>query len=234
MLDRPGMSGQSPSREVGPSGKDRLRQALADLGESDAALRRLAAQYLGRLRDDHGLPHLIAAAGDPDRTVRQAALGALVSFGPRAREALVAALGDPQPSVRLAALRGLFRLEGAAAEDIFLEQARCEAAPVRRRAVLYLGLVGGAAAERAVLYGLRDPAAEVRRAAVFALAALRGSQAAGRLIAALEDEDQGVRRQAVRALESLFGRRPEREGAQAELKWKCWWQMGRKEEVEAS
>ena len=219
------LSGRSPApRPLGPADEDRLRQALADLHEPDAALRRLAAQYLGRLVDARALPHLVAAASDPDRAVRHAALEALVSFGREALGALVQALGDPQPAVRLAALQGIFRVGGEGTENIFLDQARSESALIRRRSLLYLGLTGSSEARQAVLYGLRDPAAEVRRAAVFALAALSGKEAGGRLVAALDDGDAGVRRQAVKALEGLFGRDPQRQGPQAELRWKCWWQ----------
>lgn len=219
---------------LGPAEEDRLRQAVADLAEPDAALRRLAVHYLGRQADGRTLPHLIGAAADPDREVRQAALEALSSFGPQAREALRLALDDPQPSVRLAALRGLYRTLGEAAGDIFLEQARSESALLRRRSLLYLGLTGGEEAEQAVVCGLRDPASEVRRTAVFALAALCGARASEHLVAALDDGDPGVRRQAIRALEGLFGRSAERQGPQAEMRWKCWWQTRPLEGTEAS
>jgi HEAT repeat protein len=231
MTDRPDFRERPAPEPFGPAEADKLRQAVADLGEPDAAVRRMAARFLGRLGGEHALPHLVSAAADPDHSVREAALEALVSCGPRAREALSLALEDPQPAVRLAALRAVFRLEGAAAgQKIFSEQARSESALVRRRAILYLGLCGGREAEQDVLYGLRDPAPEVRRAAVFAAAALAGKRAASHLIAALDDADSGVRRQSVRALVGLFGDQAGRLNPQAELSpkaeliWKCWWQ----------
>lgn len=217
-------SRDKPPAAAGPALEGRLRQALADLAEPDATLRRLAVQYLGRQADTATLPQVIAAAADADREVRQAALEALAAFGPQAVSALEQALNDPQPTVRLAALRGIYRLRGEEAQALFLEQARSESALVRRRAMLYLGLVGRGEAEQALCYGLRDPAPEVRRTAVFALAALRGAAASEHLVAALDDADAGVRRQAIRALEGLFGRSAERQGPQAELRWKCWWQ----------
>jgi WD40 repeat protein/HEAT repeat protein len=91
----------------------RVAQLAARLADpkSDAARRTLAARTLGELQDPDGQGPLLAALGDPDATVRQAAANALGSIQPQTDQtvqALVRALKeDRDGGTRASAARAL-------------------------------------------------------------------------------------------------------------------------------
>ena len=80
-----------------------------------------AALILGKLREQHAVPALLAAARDPHPAVRTSAVRALGQIGaPTARDTLMAALHDPVPAVRhqaREALRGLGGSDDSAPHD---------------------------------------------------------------------------------------------------------------------
>jgi HEAT repeat protein len=81
------------------------------LGDSDSAVRRAAAEALGKLGDPQAVPALIQALGDSDSAVRRAAAEALGAIGdPQAVPALIQALGDSDWDVRRAAAWALGKL----------------------------------------------------------------------------------------------------------------------------
>jgi len=94
---------------LGASGDPRavptLIQALAD---SDADIRRMAAEALGKLGDPQAIPALAQTLRDSEWDVRCAAAEALGKFNdPQAVPALIEALGDSDWDVRSAAAEAL-------------------------------------------------------------------------------------------------------------------------------
>ncbi|MFC4068292.1 HEAT repeat domain-containing protein [Actinoplanes subglobosus] len=82
---------------------------VAFAGSAHPGLRSAAVWALGYVLEPADLDLLRAAAADPDRAVRQAAVGSLAELKDdrRAFELVVAALADPDDPVRLAAVTGL-------------------------------------------------------------------------------------------------------------------------------
>jgi hypothetical protein len=80
-----------------------------------------AALILGKLREQHAVPALMAAARDPHPAVRTSAVRALGQIGaPAAHDTLMAALHDPVPAVRhhaREALRGLGAADDSTPHD---------------------------------------------------------------------------------------------------------------------
>jgi HEAT repeat protein len=172
-----------------------------------------------------------AALGDPDPTVRVAALGALARAEALDASTLAAAVSDPSPAVRvrvaeLAAARpdvdlaALLRdpdddvVEVAAwafgervevddgVLDRLIELAGSATEPlVRESAVAALGAIGDVRALPAILAACADKPA-VRRRAVLALAPFEGAEVDAALQRALEDRDWQVRQAAQDLLEA--------------------------------
>lgn len=183
------------------------REAAASALESPAAGVRVAAGALLALAGDgRGVPPLVAAVGD--ERLRDSALVALRTAGPRAAAALGAMLSDPDGTRRELAAALLGELPAADNDlDRTLAAALGDPAPaVRAAAARALGRRGAAACGDAVAALLADPSEEVQAAAVEALALLAAvdgpAALAGRAAPLLSADDAGRRRAAV----ALLGR----------------------------
>lgn len=191
-------------------------------GPAGAAGRRRRAVLCGHRGDVPGARSLL---GDPDPSVRAAALGALARLDALSRTELAAALADrdprvrrrgcevavgaetvdlssllsdPDPGVVEAAVWALGERGPAAASAVpeLCRVATSHDDPVcREAAVAALGAVGDPSALPAVLAVTRDTPA-VRRRAVVALAAFSGPEVEAALRRALEDRDWQTRQAA--------------------------------------
>jgi HEAT repeat protein len=146
-----------------------------------------------------GLKPLIAALGDEDPFVREAAATALGEIGEPAVEPLIAALGDEDRNVRSAAAKALGRLGNARAVEPLIAALGDEARDVRSAAAGALGRFGEPAVEP-LITALGDEDPLVRNVAAEALGRLGNARAVEPLIATLGDEDPLVRSAAARAL----------------------------------
>jgi WD40 repeat protein/HEAT repeat protein len=154
----------SPDAVLARRPDPRVAQLAARLADpkSDAARRTLAARTLGEVQEPAGQGPLVAALGDQDATVRQAAAGALGSIQPQADptvRALVQALKeDKDDQTRANAARAL---HGPSAKVTAAELLRAlkedRAADVRANAAFSLR---GAAADPALLAVLRTASAD--------------------------------------------------------------------------
>jgi HEAT repeat protein len=86
-----------------PAGTNLTAQHLEELTDSDATVRRKAAEALGRVQGadaDAAVAPLVGALGDPDSAVRRAATDALGSLGRPAVEPLIAAFKSKDDAIR--------------------------------------------------------------------------------------------------------------------------------------
>jgi WD40 repeat protein/HEAT repeat protein len=192
----------------------RVTQLAARLADpkSDAARRMLAARTLGELQNSAGQGPLMAALGDQDATVRQAAASALGVIEPRTAEvvqALVRSLKeDKDDGTRANAARAL---HGPPAKVVTADLLRAlkedKAAGVREAAAFSLR---GAAAEPALLAALRAAFADkqshrVRVEAAMTVATLvpDDKDSVGVLTSALEANDDWATHLATQYLSDL-------------------------------
>ena len=108
--------------------------------QKDAAVRKAAAEGLGRLRDPRAVRPLVIALGDAP--VRPAAVEALVAAGSVAGESLVAALGNQDPKVRKAAVMALGRIGDARAVEALIAVLEDQDGEVQWAAIESLGQLG--------------------------------------------------------------------------------------------
>ncbi len=177
---------------VGAAGA--VRAALAD---SDAGVRRAAAEYAGGLGAAN-VASLVGALGDRDAAVRVAAVRGLV--GAKAATALAQAARSPDPDVRPAALEAIGQVGGPIAEKT-LESALGDGSErVRVAAVRGLMRMGKDAAPL-LTRALADPSRDVRAAAVAGLGVAWAELPTDQLVTRLEEEaDADVRYAAALAL----------------------------------
>lgn len=198
---------------------DLLNRVTADLDNTRSYMRVAATETLGALAttSPDAVNVLIAALGDSDQSVRQAAargLGA-ASAGPSTIAALTAALRDAAWTVRLvaaASLGGLAVMQREAAEA--LSAALSDASKsVRRAAIDSLSSLGLATPEviQRLLAVLHRGSTSLRRAAADALGSLAKTSphALEALITALQHDDARIREAAARGLGKSTNRAPE-------------------------
>lgn len=173
--------------------------------DTDAGVRRTAAEALGAWELPDAVDALCDGLHDGDTSVRTAAADSLAGLkqsdlGLR----LLARLDDPDTEVRTALLRALRELRLPQSAAPAQQQLSHASAAVRREAVGVLGWLRHAPA----LPGLaalaqRDPEPEVRRAAVGALAFAVDDSVLPTLVDALLDNDWQVREEAAATLGKL-------------------------------
>ena len=173
--------------------------------DPDPRVRSVALGALVRLAGRRAGAAWRAALGDEAATVRRRACELAPAVRPRGCAGLVAALGDPDAAVAEAAAFALGELGRAAlaagAVGALAAAAGGHADPlVREAAVAALGSLGDAGGLAAVLRACGDRPS-IRRRAVVALAAFEGPEVEAALRAALDDRDWQVRQ----AAEDLLG-----------------------------
>ncbi len=153
------------------------------LKDTDAGVRRAAANALGNLRSRAAVPALITASGDRNKDVRMAVCSALGEIGDsRAVQALVRRLTDESADVRYHAIDAL----GEFADELTASQTPSvhrlllevggqldEAARIRAKAAELLGEIGDRASIPALQRMLADPSPEVRTNALESLNELK-------------------------------------------------------------
>ena len=182
----------------------------------DADERREAAVALGVLADARAIGPLIGTLRDSNQEVVQAAIDALVQFGPDALTPLLAALGDEDYRYRAASAWAL----GQISEDLYdstlrwrstemlIASLRDDHELVREASARALARTADPRAVKPLRDVLSDSHAVVRIAAAFALAQIGMTsneesvrrQVAAQLAIALEDSDVNVRQTAARAI----------------------------------
>ena len=177
------------------------------LDAPEPAVRRMAAELLGRFRVRDASRAIAARATDPDPTVRAAAIRAVALLDGTATASLIeGALDDPGPAVRAAAVEAAATVAPAA---VARSAQRLTADPdpdVRAALAVALAMTGEADRSAALIGDLVSSAdAEARVAGIRALARVDGTvgPAADRpdpLVAALDDDAATVRRAAAVAL----------------------------------
>lgn len=173
------------------------------LKDTDATVRRAAANSLGNLRSRTAVPALIAAMADRNKEVRRAVCEALGNIrDARAVAALSRALNDDDPEVRNHALDALG--EFTETEEISVQQiapsAQDARADTRAKAAEMLGEIGDRSAIPILQRLLKDTSADVRRQAVEALGKMKDSGSGSAMLALVKDPVADVRRAALEAL----------------------------------
>jgi HEAT repeat protein len=180
---------------AGHTGDDELVRAALD--DPDPAVRATALgamSRLGLLTE----AELDRAAADPEVPVRRRSAELSSRLGPGRLPALVAALGDEDPRVVEAACFALGELgpdAAGAVAPLSAVTAEADDPLCREAAVAALGSIGDDAALPAILAATTDKPA-VRRRAVLALAPFEGPEVDAALERALTDRDWQVRQAA--------------------------------------
>jgi HEAT repeat protein len=135
-------------------------ELLLRLQDPNARTRRLAAEALGKKKDEAAIEPLILVLKDSDRSVRAAAQDALVRIGPKVVPALTRALSDGSELARLGALLALERFGPEIKYPIkeLTAALKDKDSAVRIRAASMLGQAGADA--RSALPGLYEAAAD--------------------------------------------------------------------------
>lgn len=186
--------------------------ALIDrLKDSDAGVRRAAANSLGNLKSTRAVLPLIDVLDDKDKEVRSSAVQALGNLqDARAVTPLLGLIRDPYVGVRQSVLEALsnFEHEDIPAEPVIkaLSDANED---VRHKATHLLGNIRDRAATSALINATKDQSPEVRASALEALAEMKDGSAVPAMLNALKDESPDVRHQAVHALSNMHAAVPE-------------------------
>jgi len=185
-----------------------LRQAKADLKNSDPKVRILAIKYyLEKTYPSIPLSVLQELLSDRDPNVRAEALHSLIKFrGAIISPLLKKYLKDSDPRVRITALRGMFQYHERIDLNILLQCLSDESTWVRRKVATLLGWtqIEGALPVLVELSRDRDPM--VRRAALFSLTTVYPDESENRLMEAMTDSDEGLRKWAKMTLEKRVAR----------------------------
>ncbi|MCP9472934.1 MAG: HEAT repeat domain-containing protein [Nitrospira sp.] len=176
-----------------------MTQQIAALTDRDWTVREDAAARLGRLKDLRAIEPLVTTLRDPDRSVREAAIEALLAIGAPSTTALSTCLADPDLSIQEAASKILASIADARALDQLLPALRSPDWIVRMHAAKALGRIKDADSVRSLVPLLQDGVKAVREEASAALAAI-GDAAIPSLLSALTHRDWLVRLHAVESL----------------------------------
>ena len=179
----------------------RIAALTAALRDSDAEVRRAAANSLGQLEDKRAVPGLISALRDDDAQVRREAAWALGELGDkRALDGLATALKDPDAEVRHKAAWALGELNDESAAPALAAALRDSDVDVRKTAAWALGELDLQTAPPALIDALKDSNPDVRRTAAWALSEMGDARAVPALREMLNDADAGARKNAIHAL----------------------------------
>ncbi len=174
------------------------------LSDSTAAVRKEAAEALGRLKAVAAVPGLIRGLDDEDASVRQTLVQALARIeDDRAADGLIAALNDPSGQVRNYAAEAIGRLGIRRAAPALVTLMNDEHPEIRRQAISQLWRLRDTSSVDAIARLVSDTSAAVRRTAVSALGRFRQASSYAVLSRALSDADPAVRAQAISSLARL-------------------------------
>lgn len=178
---------------------DSVAEQIAALKDEDWAVREEAAQALGEYRDSRAVIPLVEVLGDPDRAVRDAAIGALTAIGEPSVPALGACLRDPNLTVQESAASILSTIADERVFDPLLGALTSQDWIVRMHAAKALGRIGDTRAVSALMPLLQDKVKAVRVEAAQALVSLKEASVPS-LLEALKHSEWLVRLHAVEAL----------------------------------
>ncbi len=178
---------------------DPVSEHIAALQDKDWAIREEAATILGGLKDPRAVCPLVSILRDRDRSVREAAIGALTSIGEPSVTAVGACLADPELSVQEAASAVLASIADGRVRDPLIRALRSHDWIVRMHAAKALGRIQEPDSVPALIPLLQDKVKAVREEVSRALAAI-GEAAIPALLEALRHEEWLVRLHAVEAL----------------------------------
>jgi len=178
---------------------DSVAEQIAALKDEDWAIREDAASLLGTLKDPRAVLPLVSLLRDRDRSVREAAIGALTAIGEPSVPALGACLSDPELTVQEAASAVLASIADRRVLDPLKQALRSHDWIVRMHAVKALGRVQDVSAIEPLLPLLQDKVKAVREEVAAALAAI-GEAAIPALLETLQHEEWLVRLHAVESL----------------------------------
>lgn len=181
---------------------DPLQEALGQMDDQDAMVRRQGIEKLRRLRDPKAAPALLKALGDANAFVRSAAVDALGQMrNPEAAPEIIRLLREDKdaPVRQQAAIVLSYFGDRAAIPNLVAALDDSERA-VRFAAARTLGNMKAAEAEERLAALVADPDEGMRQVAAGALGRLGSAKAAGALAGALKDPSAPVRREAVKAL----------------------------------
>lgn len=179
--------------------EDPVAEHIAALRDDDWAIREEAATLLGGLKDPRAVSPLVIMLRDRDRSVREAAVGALRSIGAPSVPALGTCLDDPELSVQEAASTVLSSIADARVLNPLIQALRSQDWIVRMHAAKALGRIKDSGSVPALAPLLQDKVKAVREEVSTALAAI-GESAMPALLEALTHHDWLVRLHAVEAL----------------------------------
>jgi HEAT repeat protein/beta-lactamase regulating signal transducer with metallopeptidase domain len=200
---------ESWEAEVAAAAQDTLNPRVVAslvraLSDSTAAVRKEAAEALGRLKATAAVPGLIRGLNDEDASVRLTVVRALARIGDgQAADGLVDALTDPSASVRSSAAEAIGELGVRRAAPAVASLLNDEHPDIRRQAIAQLWRLRDTSSVDAIGRLVIDTVAAVRRTAVSALGQFRQSSSYGVLVGALSDDEPAVRAQAISSLARL-------------------------------
>jgi len=187
--------------EYGEPAVDHLARML---GDTQAAVRGLAAEALEDRPSARAVPALIAALGDPSADVRGRSVRALAKLrAVEAAQPIARLLGDPERRLRVLAVRTLAEMGEAQGADTAIACATAPEPWFREDCVDLLGILRVERALPVVVARLDDERPEVRQAAVVSLLRIGTPAARAALERARRDADWEVRVYASEALRRL-------------------------------
>ena len=178
---------------------DPVAEQIAALRDEDWAIREEAATLLGGLKDARAVCPLVSILRDRDRSVREAAIGALTSIGEPSVVALGACLTDPDLSVQEAASAVLASIADGRVLDPLVRALRSLDWIVRMHAAKALGRIKDPGSIQFLIPLLQDKVKAVREETSSALAAI-GEAAIPALLETLTHQDWLIRLHAVESL----------------------------------
>lgn len=195
--------GDKGSRSDDPRAVAALVRLLRE--DSDAEVRRAAANALGELEAEEAVPALAdALRKDASADVRHTAAWALGQIESAAAvPALVAALGDSSRDVRETATWALGQIEDSSAVPALVRVLRGNEIEVARKAAWALGQIEDPAAVDGLVAALSSSDAELRQTAAWALGQIEDGRAAPGLVKLMKDSNSEVRAAAIHALGQL-------------------------------